>query len=81
MVGRRYLEELRLQVVRLAAVSEPSLEVGVVRSMAQRLEEEELTALKTMLERRSEEKWSGGVQLTYPEAGCGERGEDRAFMV
>ena len=80
-LGRRYLASLRSEVARLAAVSQPELEVAVIRSIAGKLDEEELNALKEVLTQKGREKWSGGVQLTYPGTGGTERAEDRAFLV
>ena len=80
-VGRKYLAGLREEVVRLCAVSRSGLEMDRVRSMADKLEEEELKALRDVLEGEGRERWSGGVQI----AGAnrerdGEKG-DGAFLV
>lgn len=80
-MGRRYLEELRSEVARLTVLSQPELDVTVVRSITGKLEEDELTALKTVLARRSRERWTGGTQLTYPGTGKKDGQEDGAFLV
>jgi len=80
-LGRRYLESLRGEVVRLCAVAQPELEVQVARSIIGKLDEEELNALKKVFARRGREKWGGGVQLTYPGTGKAESGQDGAFLV
>lgn len=80
-LGRRYLAELRREVVRLAAVSEPELESRVMRTLADKLGEEELEAMKTVLSRRGRERVAGGAQLTYPGTGTAERTGDGAFLV
>ena len=80
-LGRRYLASLRAEVARLAALDQPGLDVEVVRSMAGKLEEDELEALKGLLSRRGEERWRGGAQLTYPGTGGTEKQEDGAFLV
>ncbi len=80
-LGQRYLEELRGEVVRLCGLSQPQLEVGVVRSIAKKLDEEELRALKALFSEQAEERWGGRVQLSYP-GGPGETApEDGAFLV
>lgn len=79
-LGRRYLEELRSQVVKLAALEAPGLEMEVIRSITGKLEERELTALKGLFSRKEEES-RGLVQLSYgspkEENGSG----DGAFLV
>lgn len=79
--GRRYLEELRQEVVRLTALSQPELDVAMVKTIVGKLEEDELRALKTVLSRQGREKWDGGSQLTYLGGQSQENGEDGAFMV
>ena len=80
-MGRRYLGQLREEVARVVSLSQPELDVAVVRSIAGRLEEEELEALKTVFSRQSREKWDGGAQLTYLGRKTEEKGEDGAFLV
>ena len=77
-LGRRYLEDLRTQVVRLTALREPRLEVDTIRAIAQRLNEEELTSLKTLL---TEDRDIPAPQLTYAPDPTGEPGADKAFLV
>lgn len=79
--GRRYLGQLRDEVVRLTAVNQPELDVTVVRSIAGKLEEDELEALKAVFARQGRERWNGGAQLTYPGTGKAEKVEDGAFLV
>ncbi len=80
-LGRRYLAQLRGEVVRLAAVSEPRLESRVVRGMMDKLGQEELEAMKAVFSRQGRERLEGGAQLTYPGTGTAERGGDGAFLV
>ena len=80
-LGRRYLEELRAEVARLGAASEPELEVKTLRSIAGKLDEEELKALKGIFSRRGEKKWAGGAQLTYMGAKEPLSRGDGAFLV
>ena len=78
-LGRRYLEELRSQVVKLAAAEAPGLEMEVIRSIAGKLEEKELTALKGVFSREGEGR-RGTVQLSYGSRRA-ETQEDGAFLV
>ena len=80
-LGRRYLSALRSEVVRLAAMSQPEAEVGLLRSIAGKLTEDELKALKELFARKDRERWQGGAQLTYPGTGTAESREDGAFLV
>ncbi len=80
-LGRRYLEELRAEVARLGAASEPELEVAVLRSIAGKLDEEELKALKELFSRRGEKRWAGGAQLEYMGAKEPLSQGDGAFLV
>jgi len=78
-LGRKYLEELRARVVKLAVMSWPEVDGAVVRSMAGKLDREELEALGRTLGRKVEEEWPLGVQLDY--GGKERREEDGAFLV
>ena len=80
-LGRRYLEELRGEVVRLMAMSRTGLEADVIRSMTGKLDEEELTALKTVFQRQVEETWPRGAQLSYRGGSREQTAGDRAFLV
>lgn len=80
-IGRRYLEELRGEVVRLTALSQPELDVTVVRSIAGKLEAEELEALKKVFGRKVKERFDGGAQLGYPGSREERKSEDGAFLV
>lgn len=78
--GRRYLAQLRDQVVRMTAVREPGLDVKVIRSIAGKLTEEELEAVKELLTRKNRDR-GYGPQLPYAGTGTVEKSEDRAFIV
>ena len=80
-LGRRYLASLRAEVVRRAAADQPELDVQVIRSMAGKLEEGELAALKEFFSRKDRKSWDGGAQLSYPGTGGAERSGDGAFLV
>lgn len=80
-LGRRYLEELRAEVLRLGAVCEPELDAAVARSIAGKLNEEELKALKSLFSQKGEKKWAGGAQLTYMAVKESPSERDGAFLV
>lgn len=80
-LGRRYLEELRGEVIKLAAVSEPELPAGVMRSIADKLEEDELAALKGLFSQKSERRWQGLVQMEYGGGQTRSQETDGAFLV
>ena len=68
-------------MARLGAASEPELEVAVLRSIAGKLDEEELKALKELFSRRGEKRWAGGAQLEYMGAKEPLSQGDGAFLV
>lgn len=79
--GRRYLKELRREVARLAALGQPELDVEMLKSIAERLEEEELTHLKQVMERQVKEVLPQGVQLEYDVSDRKKAPEVGAFLV
>lgn len=79
-LGRRYMEELRSQVVKLAAVEAPELDMRLVRSAMSKLEENELRALKELFVRRREER-GYSAQLSYGRAERARAVNDGAFLV
>ena len=80
-LGRKYLEGLRFEVARLGGLAQPELDSAVRKSIAGKLEEDELLALKRVYERQLEEKFPVKTQLPYggEETGGGEL--DRAFLI
>lgn len=79
-VGRRYVAGLRGEVLRLAAMSWGGVEPALLRGMIEKLDHEELTALRGALGRRVKEEWPGGSQLMGSETRR-EGAEDGAFLV
>jgi len=78
-LGRKYLQELRREVVRLAMLAEDGLDGEVFAGMAERLEERELQELKKAYEARAAKKFPAMPQLrTRSEAA---RGDESVFLV
>lgn len=64
-LGRRYLSGLRREVVRLGCLAEKNLDTGTLETIAGKLDELELKALRKSFQQRAEDRYPGGVQLTY----------------
>ncbi|WP_454940662.1 hypothetical protein [Evtepia sp.] len=79
--GRRHLASLRRETVRLGLLAEPELRGETLTGIAEKLDEEELEALKGCYARRLEGKLPLPVQLHYG----GDNGEgaedDRSFVI
>lgn len=78
-LGRKYLQELRHEVVRLAMLADEDLDGGVFAAMTERLEERELLELKRAYEVRVSRQFPAAPQLR---AKCVEaRGDETVFLV
>ena len=80
-LGRKYLENLRGEVARLALLADSTLEEGVIQSACAKLNPEELEALGKSFARRAEERYPIKTQLSYGEKTVQPREIDRAFLV
>ena len=78
-LGRKYLKELRREVVRLAMLADDGLDGGVFSKAAERLEEPELLELRRAYEARAAKRFPAPVQLRRRDAGKTEDAE--AFLV
>jgi hypothetical protein len=78
-LGRKYLKELRREVVRLAMLADDGLDGGVFSKAAERLEEPELLELRRTYEARAAKRFPAPVQLRRRDAGKTEDAE--AFLV
>lgn len=78
-LGRKYLKELRREVVRLAMLAEDGLDGGVFARAAERLEEPELLELRRCYEARAAKRFPAPVQLRRQDAGGAE--DTEAFLV
>lgn len=81
LLGRRYLEELRQQVIRLAGLGWAGMDMETVRSITGKLEEDELKALKKTLEGDGEKGRKELIQLEYGSGQEEKADTDGAFLV
>ena len=80
-LGRKYLEHLRGEVVRLALLADRELDGRAMKSLADKLSHRELEELKQSFARRAEERLPVKPQLAYGEREAVLEEQDRAFMV
>ena len=80
-LGRKYLEDLRGEVVRLALLADRELDGRAMKSLADKLSHRELEELKQSFARRAEERLPVKPQLAYGEREAVLEEQDRAFMV
>lgn len=80
-VGRKYLEGLRRETVRLGLLAEPDLGGHVLRSITDKLEGEELEALRACFEKRLEKSMALPTQLSYGGRESQIVGDDNAFSI
>ena len=77
-LGRKYLEQLRREVVRLAMLADDGLDGRIFAKAAERLEEPELLELRRAYEARAEKRFARPqLRQRAPE----ERGDETAFLV
>lgn len=80
-LGKRYLDGLRTEVVRLSGLAEPEMDGQVMKSVVEKLGEGELAELKRVFEGRVRERYPVGIQLRYQgEIRAGEE-RDGAFLI
>ena len=79
-LGRRYLAELRREVVRLAMLADDCLDGGVFAKAAERMEEPELLALKEAYGAQAAKRFPASPQLR-PRPAEEERGDAGAFQI
>lgn len=78
-LGRRYLTELRREVVRLAMLADDGLDGHVFAKAADRLEEPELLELKRAYEAQAARRFPAAPQLRARPAEA--RGDETVFLV
>lgn len=80
-LGRKYLERLRGEVVRLGGLAEPELKMETLRRMADGLEEEELLELRKVYAKRTGGALPAVGQLPGSGASVRNEGQDLAFLI
>lgn len=79
--GRRYLEGLRRETVRLGLMAEEDLGGDTLRAITDKLEEKELEELRACYEKRLAGKLSLPVQLRYGGETEGQAGDNGSFVI
>ena len=79
-LGRKCLEELRGEVVRLALLCDRELDGRAMKSLAGKLSHRELEELRRSYARRAEERLPLRTQLCYERKSAGLAEENRAFL-
>ena len=80
-LGRKYLQQLKDEVVRLGGVAGLALEQETLKGIVQRLEEPELDALKKAFEIQVDKAWGVETQLPTWERQIPAEGRDGAFLI
>ena len=80
-LGRKYLENLRGELVRLSLLADSALEEKIVKSVSEKLDPEELEALSKSFAKRAGERYPVKTQLSYGDKPVKTMEEDRAFLV
>lgn len=79
-MGRRYLAALRKEVARLGGLTQEGLDHRVLHSMTEKLDEQELLALKASFEKRMQRVYPMEPQLNYGGA-CPSAETDGPFQI
>lgn len=79
-LGRRYLENLRGEVVRLALLADRELSGRAMKSLADKLSHTELEELRKSYARRAGERFPIRTQLDYERKTAASDEENRAFL-
>ncbi|MEG2119999.1 MAG: hypothetical protein RRY53_06545 [Pseudoflavonifractor sp.] len=80
-LGRKYLKGLRDEVARLGGLAEPGLAAETFKGIAEKLDEEELLALRKVYEQRLDGAYPPGTQLTYKTGKSEAEHGDGAFLI
>ncbi len=79
-MGRRYLEALRKEVARLGGLTGDGPDATVLRPVTEKLNEEELLALKKAFEEKVKNRFRPTPQLTYSHAAASPE-DDNPFLI
>ena len=80
-LGRKYLQQLKDEVVRLGGVAGLALEQETLKGIVRKLEEPELDALKKAFEVQVDKAWGVETQLPAWERQIPAEGRDGAFLI
>lgn len=80
-LGRKWLSSLREEVVRLGALADGGLDRTVLKQIVDKLDGEELQALKQAYQARARERYPLPVQLEYAQKPEDRTREDGAFLI
>lgn len=80
-LGRKYLKNLRREMVRLAGIAEPGADHALLERVAARLDEEELLGLVKLYRGKTEKLLIGRPQLPYGEEGQEPEMADGAYLI
>ena len=80
-LGRRYLESLRREVVRLELLERRDVDEDTLRTIAEKLAEPELLEMKRACEKRLEKRFPPPVQLCYGVQSRDGGEKDGAFLI
>ena len=80
-LGRKYLEKLRGEAVRLALLADRELDGRAMKSLTDKLSAQELETLIKSYARRAEEKLPLKTQLNYGEKTASPEEQNQAFLV
>ena len=79
-LGRKYLDGLRAEVVRMALLSDQQLDGRAMKSLADKLSHQDLEELRKSYARRVQERLPLGTQLSYETQNSGFDAENQAFL-
>lgn len=79
-LGRAYMKGLRKELVRLAGLTDETMDLKIFSRAAEKMEEEELLELTRVYQKRMDEKYAPAPQLRARTAAACED-EDRAFLI
>jgi hypothetical protein len=79
-LGRSYMDGMRKELIRLAGLTDETLDLTIFSRMAEKMEEDELLELTKVYRRRMDELFPPAPQLRpHKAAPCED--EDRAFLI
>ena len=79
-LGRSYMDGMRKELIRLAGLTDETLDLAIFAKMAEKMEEDELLELTKVYRRRMDELFPPAPQLR-PQKAAPREDEDRAFLI